>query len=731
MTIPYPALRAWTWKVALSLLVIPVVATYPFSFLWMDDLFLKVAVISGSICFFCLCWYRWQWAMHAFVFSIPLLNTIAVPTEGSIVRGIAWPGVNVSAIMIAAMATAWVYRRIWGAPLGGTSHTLHVTSTPFDPLMFLGGLLVLVSVPIGVARFNNLVTAGFYHDLAAQLLRIPFFDVMENYLCFTRTWQFVQVGIAFYLVCSSVQSRQQWRALLWLIVIAGVFVGVYGIWQYNMGFRWVGTNWYFRRINATFNGPDGAATYFATYICIGYALLFATPSLLRKVLLFCALGVAFGALWLTGTRTAFYVLMLVLIVVLVCFLISTLVRQRVLRYGAVALIILVPLLGAGQSLMFPDRGLMALITRSQQFQRLTDGVRGFSLNHNAINAMLSFRFYHWTAAVNLIKRYPWSGAGIGTLDKFYPLVRLPDDGYKTAFAHAQYLDVLAELGPLALVICVLLYCVAVVVAWKTFCARGVSWRIKTLQAGFLGAIYVTFLTNFFTSSLYYVPGLQLWTMLQFALVVVNYRLYVKPDPPPLTVALCSWKQRLIAAARRSRAATITVGVVLVLFCSGWAWAFYHALRDGELFFHNAYRYTKLDRVLEYGIFGYESDQSKNKFARTAADAYKPVRIKDRFLRIFLRADHPDTREIPVRVTAALDDDVIVTAVLSNREWHLCRVDLSDWLLGRATNDLARRGLPATFHLHSDRTWNPVKTARGTVNRDYGVDLGAIEWGYSE
>jgi hypothetical protein len=60
---------------------------------------------------------------------------------------------------------------------------------------------------------------------------------------------------------------------------------------------------------------------------------------------------------------------------------------------------------------------------------------------------------------------------------------------------------------------------------------------------------------------------------------------------------------------------------------------------------------------------------------------------------------------------------------------LCRFDLGEWFADHATNKLDDAGIPAVLNFESSRTWNPYKLKKGKDDHDYGIDLGAIEWGY--
>jgi hypothetical protein len=269
-----------------------------------------------------------------------------------------------------------------------------------------------------------------------------------------------------------------------------------------------------------------------------------------------------------------------------------------------------------------------------------------------------------------------------------------------------------------------------VLSWKLYRAREVSWRWKVMGLGMLVALFATYTANFFTSDFYYVLELQLWIALLFALVIRNYQIHYDPTPDSL---LRYWSVKAVALRAwlgQSRRRVAAAGVVVAVFALLWCGAVVSAVVQGRRFFYEARKYTRNDRFLEYGVYHYERDSRGNKFARTAGEVYKPIRVEDRYLRLFLRADHPDADERPVKVDVAVDDIDIGSVVLSNRAWRVERFDLAEWQALHPTNGTEKLDIPAVLHIRSSRTWNPYRTRRGNLDDlPYGVDLGAIEWGY--
>jgi O-antigen ligase len=710
---------------ALASLVVTVCLTlYPLCYLGQVEPWLRTAVLAGFLLVFTLSWYRWMWCIYAFVFCIPLFNTL--PT----ILQLPWPGLSVNCILLAGLLASWFLHAVWRVPLSDKAPDVYCVTTPFDACFAVLALLVVASTPIGWVRFNNIACPGFYHDLPRQLLQIPFFTQLDNYLAFTRAWQFLQMGLAVYLLSSSIRHRHELRRVLWLAIIAGALVSIYGLYQKYAGFHWVGINWYFLRINATLNGPHAAGIYFATLLVLCLTLMIATQSPVRKVLLFLMVVVVGAGLWLTGTRSAAFSLVFVLGIVSALFWLMALLRSKHARTISLLLAALILFIGPGYALVSPERGLLSVIMSSSQYRRFTENLGALAMNRTAINQWLSFRFYHWTTAARVIRDYPVLGSGIGTFDKLYRDTKLAEDTYKTAYTHAVYLDILAEMGMVALAAVLGIYCIAIMLSWKLYRAREVSWRWKLVGLGILIAICTTYVANFVTSDFYYVTELQLWIAFLLALLIRNFQINFDPEPHALSGRIRLFWQHSTAWLRGQPRRWLAVSAVLMLSAGVWLTQWASAAREGYRFFHAARPYTLLDRYLEYGIYDYQRDAFKNKYARTTAVVYKPLRVKGRYMRVYLRARHPGTETWPVPVTLHLDKTLIGSAVLSNRHWLLLHLDLAAWQAGLSSNQILKAdGVPAVFSMISGRTWSPFQTKTERDKRAYGVDLGAIEWGY--
>jgi len=706
-------------KCLLSVAVLPFTATYSFCFLWQTNSFLQTIVLGATLFLLCLAWYRWQWAVFTYIFCIPLFNTMPQ------ILSLEWPGFSFNAIMLSALFTSWVFHIIWEKPISLHHSRIYCIATPLDGVILACAVVVIASLPIGWFRFHNILSPGFYPDALKNVLATPFFTLQDNYLCFTRAWQFSLIILSFYMVASSLRHRRDIMISLWLLMISGSMVCIYGIIQRKIGFRWVGINWFFERINATLNGPDSAALYFSCIIIICTAMFFTIRPFVYRIVIVLYSLIGIVGLILTGTRTAVFALIIVFFLIAATYLLHNMMKSRHIRFVLLGCIIAILFLAPGNTLFFAGEKLMPKIKHSRFFR----GFNTFDFSKSKVSELLSYREYHWSAAGRVIAQYPVTGAGLGTFDKLYKTVRQDKDTYKTAFAHSLYLDVYAEMGIAGLIVLLLLYISSALLSWKLVTSPESSSRVRNISLAFLAIILVTFVSNFFTSSFYYVPELQLWFALLLALLVRLYQFTMRYH---LTSFLSHSQKALrkcnsfihVSQLRKGMAA-----IVCATFFCAWGFTVYGSIMYGHNFFLSAQTYTSIDRILEYGIYYYERDLNNNKFARTAHKLYKPVKLQNRFLRLYLRADHPDAKEFPVTTTVFLDGTLIGDVTLSNRNWSLQYFDLNEFYPDLPGDRILTNPPAAVLHMRSNRTWNPYKTRRGTKNLDYGVDLGAIEWGY--
>ena len=717
---PYP-LRTLLAKSVLSLVILPFTATYSFCFIWQSNSFLQTIVIGATLFMLCLAWYRFKLAVFFYIFCIPLFNTMTQILQ------LEWPGFSVNAIMLSALFTSWIHHYIWHKPITDEHPDIYCIATPVDAAMLSFAAVVLLSLPLGWFRFNNVFSPGFYPDALSKLAAAPFFTLFDNYLCFTRAWQFFLIILSFYMVASTLRLRRDIRTALWLILSSGCLVCIYGIIQRQTGFRWVGVNWFFERINATLNGPDSAALYFAALVILCATLPYVFKKLYQRLVIFCGGLISIVGLILTSTRTAMFALLLVLALLVFITTFSRFINTTKVRLLALALLIIVLFLAPGNTLRLPGQTLWPAVAKS----RYSQGLKNFDFSREKMDELFSYRGYHWTAAARVICRYPLAGAGIGTFDKLYKSVKNPRDSYKTAFAHSLYLDVYAETGVPGLLVLLLIYAQAIILSWNLFAAPQSAKHTKALGLAFLAIALMTFLANFFTSSFYYVPELQLWFTVLFVVLVRTYQIHFSPETEALSSRIQTFFTSLLSFLRASKPCATIVLSLCACFLLVYICALVASIRFGHAFFITRTPYTKIDGILEYGIFHYEKDQNNNKFARTARNVYKPVSMRNRYLRLFLRADHPDAELKPVNAAIYLNNAWIGDVAFSNRTWSLYTFDLKDHFPTLPSDQLLTpsNAVPAVLHMRSSRTWNPFDSRKGYNDLDYGIDLGAIEWGY--
>jgi O-antigen ligase len=131
---------------------------------------------------------------------------------------------------------------------------------------------------------------------------------------------------------------------------------------------------------------------------------------------------------------------------------------------------------------------------------INDGIGAARLLQGLSGAdpVMSGRFEIWHATFNAYLDRPWLGWGLGTYWGFYPLYRMPIENSAGTFAHNDYLQILAESGPVGLLLLLML------ALWPLlrYLQEAKGGRINGGNAPVIAAISATLLHSVFTFNLY-------------------------------------------------------------------------------------------------------------------------------------------------------------------------------------------------------------------------------------
>lgn len=240
--------------------------------------------------------------------------------------------------------------------------------------------------------------------------------------------------LLFFLAVQAFRTVEEWQGLLWFLLVLGFVVSLVGIIQH---FAFNGKLYWVRelRYGGIPFGPYVNRNHFAGFVELvvpsGVAILVlrgVRQDLLPLVALFTLLPI--GALFLCASRggIASFVVQLSLLAVLIW---AHAGKGRPAAAGAPALwaaavvlllgTVLVAWLGVGRALERFSKFQSLEMTEARRIAIIKDTWRIFL-------------------------RYPWSGAGLGTLEVVYPRYERVYDGKVVNHAHNDYVEVLAESG---------------------------------------------------------------------------------------------------------------------------------------------------------------------------------------------------------------------------------------------------------------------------------------------
>ena len=126
------------------------------------------------------------------------------------------------------------------------------------------------------------------------------------------------------------------------------------------------------------------------------------------------------------------------------------------------------------------------------------------------------RLAHWAAAVNMARDQLWTGVGLGNYEVVYYKYALPGWPEALGHAHNYYLNILAEMGILGLLVYIGMW---VAIFWATArCIKHHSWFERSIAVSLLGA-WTGFSVHHIFDNLY-VQNVYLHLGGMFALVVL-------------------------------------------------------------------------------------------------------------------------------------------------------------------------------------------------------------------
>ena len=341
---------------------------------------------------------------------------------------------------------------------------LAVMALPFLPTMALVGL-ILLSFASFLLRFAYDKTMRFVRTpldfpilLFASVLvvsAITSFAVKNSVMAVLVYLAFIS---GYFLLTNTIKTKKQLYGILSMVLLAGLFVAGYGIYQHAFGFA-EGSTWIDQdmfsdiqtRVVSTFENPNVLGEYLLLLIPIGLAFVWAAPKTGNRLLHLVITGALALCMIYTYSRGCW-------IGLLVAFFLFFVFYDRRFIWVGVALLLVAP--------MF----LPATV------------IERFASVGNTTDTSTSYRVYIWMGTLKMLKDYWLCGIGVGSeaFNMIYPYYSY--SSIVAPHSHNLYLQIIAENGILG----ILAFLSIVVVYYRTVISSIVQTKERLLNGFVIG-----------------------------------------------------------------------------------------------------------------------------------------------------------------------------------------------------------------------------------------------------
>jgi len=319
--------------------------------------------------------------------------------------------------------------------------------------------------------------------------------------------------VAYFMVISMIREKKWTYVILGAVLFAGFLAAAYCMFQfYAIDFPFWQKLSGRPRLFSTFGSTNYLAGYLAACLPVAFVLFTLVENRRKKVLFVGLMAVLYTALLMTSTRAAFLGLSLSVIFVLILLLIyqgrGFFQQNRAWLLRLALIIVIISAVYLTPNPLNPERK----ETLAQRTARV-------SLEESGLAA----RFLYWFSALEMIRKHPFLGLGIGTFGVHYPEYQgkvLAQEGKgkyirfaaKSINAHNDYLHMGAEIGIIGLI--------ALFWLILTYYQKGFAWikkrkgKERLLVIGLMGGATVL-LTHALLSFPFHIiqNGLLFWGIL--------------------------------------------------------------------------------------------------------------------------------------------------------------------------------------------------------------------------
>ncbi len=312
---------------------------------------------------------------------------------------------------------------------------LTVISAPIMPTMVCAGVVLLTTVSyyigllLGREKSYKVSQSGVF---IIGFLAVAFFSSVTSFNISKSVQSFALYfvfALSYFLIVNSIRTKNQWYNLVVVSVLAGLLVGLYGVYQ-NFFVTATDTSWIDEdmftgiktRVYSTFDNPNVLGQYLVMSIPVAFALMSSERRIWAKTFYLGVTAVMGACLIFTWSRAAWIGIILAIGFYMIM-------KDR--RWSALLVVALL---------------IMPFVLPESILSRIT------SLG-NMKDSSTAYRFSVWLSSLRMAGDYWLSGIGLGAgaFERVYQKYALNGAGF-ALHAHNFYIQLVVEMGVLGIVL---------------------------------------------------------------------------------------------------------------------------------------------------------------------------------------------------------------------------------------------------------------------------------------
>ncbi len=310
---------------------------------------------------------------------------------------------------------------------------LTVIFAPIMPTMVCAGAVLLTAVSyylgllLGREKSYKLSQCGAF---IVGFLAIAFFSSVTSFNISKSVQSFALYfvfALSYFLIVNNIKTKNQWYNLVVVYVLAGLLVGLYGVYQ-NYFVTVTDTSWIDEdmftniktRVYSTFDNPNVLGQYLVMVMPVAFAMIWGEKGAIKKLFYLLVTAVLGACLIFTWSRAAWIGIMLAIGFYMVM-------KDRRWSSLLVVALLIMPF-------VLPE----SLISRLASIGNMKD-------------SSTAYRFSVWLSSLRMAKDYWISGIGLGAgaFERVYQKYALNGAGF-ALHAHNFYIQLVVEMGVLGI-----------------------------------------------------------------------------------------------------------------------------------------------------------------------------------------------------------------------------------------------------------------------------------------